>query len=45
MVLFYVDDILCIQKDTPFVIYDLASISVMKQGIMGPPDFYSGENI
>lgn len=45
MVLVYVDDILCIYKDTSVVIDALASIYVMKEGSMGPPDRYLGANI
>ena len=45
MVLVYVDDILCIYKDTLVVIYALVSIYFMKQGSMGPPDRYLGENV
>ena len=45
MVLVYVDDILCIHKDTLVVIDAMASIYIMKQGSMGPPDRYLGVNI
>ena len=45
MVLVYIDDILCIHKDTLVVVNALESIYVMKQGIMGPPYRYLGENI
>ena len=45
MALVYIDDILCIHKDMPFVIDALESIYVMKQGSMGPPDGYLGANI
>ena len=45
MVLVYVDDILCIHKDTSVVIDDLESIYFMKQGRMGPPNRYLGANI
>ena len=45
MLLVYVDDILCFHKDMPVVIYSLASIYALKQGSMGPPDRYLGENI
>ena len=36
---------MCIHKDTLVVIDALASIYVMKQGSMGPPDRYLGANI
>ena len=42
MVLVYVDDILCIHKDTSFVIDSLANIYVMKEGSIGPSDRYLG---
>ena len=45
MVLVYVDDILCIHKDTLVVIDALASIYVMKQGRMGPSYRYLGAKI
>ena len=45
MVLVYIDDILCIHKDTSVVIDSLSSIYVMKQGSMGPPDRYLGANV
>ena len=45
MVLVYVDDILCLHKDTPVVIDDLESIYFMKKGRMGPPNRYLGANI
>ena len=45
MVLVYVDDILCIYKDTSVIIYALASIYAMKQGIMGPLEHNLGANI
>ena len=38
MVLVYVDDIFCIHKDASVVIDALASIYVMEQGLMEPPD-------
>ena len=41
----YVDDILCIYKDTAVVIDALASINVMKQGSMGLTDHYLGASI
>ena len=45
MVLFYFDDIFFIHKDTLVVIDALVSIYVMKQGSMGTPDCYLGDNI
>ena len=41
----YVDDILCIYKDTTVLIDALASINVMKQGSMGLTDHYLGASI
>ena len=45
MVLVYVDDILCIHKDTSVIIDALESIYVMKQRSMGPLDRYLEANI
>ena len=44
IILVYVDDIFYIHKDTSVVVDALASINVMKQGRMGPPDRYLGDN-
>ena len=44
MVLVYIGDILCIQKDTLVVIDDLKNIYVWKQVSMGPPYRYLGAN-
>ena len=44
MVLVYIDDILCIQKDMSVVIDALEIIYVMKQVRMVPPDRYLGAN-
>ena len=43
-VLVYIDDILCIHKDTLVVIDALVSIYIMKEVRMGPPDRYLGSN-
>ena len=45
MVLVYVYDILCIQRDTLVVIDALVSIYVMREGSMVPPARYLGANI
>ena len=45
MVLVYVDDILCIHKDTSVIIDALESIYVMREGSMGPSYRYLGAKI
>ena len=45
MVLVYIDDILCIQKDMSVVIDALEIIYVMEYGNTGQIDYYLGANI
>ena len=45
MTLVYVDGIMVVSKDTSTAIDYLANIHVLREGIIGPPDWYLGTNI